>query len=89
LNFETTVSYRGVEFEVAGEYIPLIPGKPYRNDGDPGYEAEGDYFEEFDIRVGGGSIYELLVPAEANRVEDLALDMAREAARERGRKWAY
>jgi hypothetical protein len=89
LNFETTVSYRDIEFEVSGEYAPPIPGIAYLSNGDPGYPGEGDFFEEFDIRIGGASIYELLTLGAAEDIESLALDMAREeAGGERSKSWA-
>lgn len=40
-----------VEVEVTGYWVPLMNGRMYLSNGDPGYPDEGGYFEDI-----GGSI---------------------------------
>jgi hypothetical protein len=66
------VEYRGVEFSVSGEYVPYSPARAYNRNGDPGEDAEGGYFEKFDILIGENSIFDLLKEEHVEAIEELA-----------------
>jgi hypothetical protein len=73
-----TVTYGGIEFEVEGEYLPYTPA---RITADPYYSEppDGGYFEEFDVLIGGNSIFEMLTEATVEKIEELACELAEES----------
>ena len=71
---KTTVDYEGIRFEVSGEYIPLVKGRKYMSNGDPGYPDEGGYIENLDISLGGNSLMEVLKESAIEDIEALAME---------------
>lgn len=67
-----TVEHEGLEFEVSGDWEPRSGGNFYDRHGDPGTPPEGGCFEDYDILMGGKSIYELLAPAAVEAIVEKA-----------------
>jgi len=67
------ITYKKIDFEVTGTYVPKVQGKDYLNNGDPGYPSEGAYLDEMDILHEGESVYEVLSEKAVSEIERLAL----------------
>lgn len=56
-----TVSLYGIEFEVAGEFIPHTDAH-IAADPDDSFDAEGGVFEEVNVYINGHDVYPILDP---------------------------
>jgi len=75
-----TVTYRGIEFELVGEYQPGYEDQMYTSRGDPGEPGVAAGFEEYDILHCGESVLDVLSDRAIEGIEALALKEARRAA---------
>jgi hypothetical protein len=57
---EGTIKYQGVEIDIEYYYEPLVRGRMYMDNGDPGYSDEGGDFYIDRAFIGGQDVTELL-----------------------------
>lgn len=57
---EGTITYDGVEIDIEFQYEPLVPGRMYMSNGDPGYPDEGGEFYIEKAFIGGQDVTDLL-----------------------------
>jgi len=75
-----TVTYRGIEFDLVGEYQPGYEGRMYTSNGDPGEPGVAAGFEDYDILHCGESVFDVLSQSAIEHIEALALKEVRRAA---------
>jgi hypothetical protein len=65
---EGTINYWGVEIDIEYYYEPLVRGRMYMDNGDPGYPDEGGEFYIEKAFIGDQDVTELL----EDKLEDIA-----------------
>jgi len=65
---EGTINYYGVEIDIEYYYEPLVRGRMYMDNGDPGYPDEGGEFYIEKAFIGDQDVTELL----EDKLEDIA-----------------
>jgi len=66
---EGTITYWGVEIDIEYWYEPLVRGRMYMDNGDPGYPDEGGEFTIEKATIGNQDVTELL----EDKLEDIAV----------------
>lgn len=67
-----SIVYNGIEMEVTGDYLELIPATMYTRNGDPGNPAEGGYIDDASISIGGVDVTDILDESCRAEIETLA-----------------